>query len=445
MRAPLPRAAAARWIGLLTLSLGLALPNVGCTGLSRLIGYKGQAEQAKSQARIGGRLTSEGPTEGTLVVVIGRLPGGEEQLVGVDSYVRANPGSYVFLVAPGRYQLGAYEDRNQNGLLDPGERAVRVHDSEIVDVGPGDRANVDLHLAANAILEEVTEPIDVLAIIERTPKEQREFSLWALSVQGRVCDDFGDDRFGPTAGPLGLWQPMDFLNEELAGIYFLEPYDPDRIPVLFVHGIAGYPQEFSSLIDSLDRARFQPWFYFYPSGFSLDGISTHLSVLLKRVQLQHRFDEVAVVAHSMGGLVSRGALLKYSGETRRDDVRLFVSISTPWGGDLNAKRTQDAPIELPASFKDMNPSSEYLHWVFYEDDDEQIPKPLPNRVDYHMIFGFGGSGGPCSDGTVSCASQARREVQAQASSVRALDYGHVEILHSPEVATRLNALLDARF
>jgi pimeloyl-ACP methyl ester carboxylesterase len=424
--------------------LVLALAGFGCAGLKGFLGFKEQAQQARFQARVAGDLTSEGPSVGTLVVVIGRLAEGDK-LVGVDSYVRTNPGSYAFLVSPGRYQLGAYEDRNQNGLLDPGERAGRIRDSPIVELEPGDRTTLDLHLPADAVLPEVTEPVDVLGIIERTPREQREFSLWALSVQGEVCDDLDSERFGPAAGRNGLWKPMDFLNDELAGIYFLEPYDGRRVPVLFVHGISGYPQEFSTLIDSLDRTRFQPWFYFYPSAFPLDGIASHLATLLERLQLQYGFDEIAIVAHSMGGLVSRGAILKYASETERNDVRLFVSISTPWGGDVNATRAEGAPVELPASFKDMDPSSEYLRWIFYEGEGKEVPKRLPRGAAHHLIFGFGGSGAVCNDDTVTCASEARQEAQAQAMSVRALDYRHVDILRSPEVVARLNRLLDDRF
>lgn len=426
--------------------LAVVLTLAGCTAIQRVVGFKEQAKQARAIARISGRVEAEGPSEGTLVVVLGRVVEGEATPVGVDSYVREHAGSFLFLVGPGRYVLGAYEDRNRNGLLDPDERVARVKDSPILEIAAGGVARYDLLLRDDSPMgAELPAPFDVLAIIERTPREQREFSLWAFSQQGTPCEDLSDERFGPEAGPRGLWNPMDFLNDELPGVYFLEPYDPDRVPVLFVHGIAGYPQEFSTLIDELDRTRFQPWFYFYPSGFGLDGISGHLSTLLQRLQIQYGFDELAIVAHSMGGLVSRGAILKYASESHRHDVRLFVSISTPWGGDVGAQRTENAPIELPASFQDMNPGSDYLRWLFYEDADRQHPKLLPRRVAYHMIFGFGGSGGACNDGRVSCASEARYDNQEQARSVLALDYGHAEILHSPETVARVNRLLAERF
>jgi hypothetical protein len=64
-----------------------------------------------------------------------------------------------------------------------------------------------------------------------------------------------------------------------------------------------------------------------------------------------------------------------------------------------------------------------------------------------MIFGFrmAGASSVANDGTVSVASLARIEAQEQAVTIRALDYGHVDILHSPEMVARLNFLLDHRF
>jgi hypothetical protein len=32
--------------------------------------------------------------------------------------------------------------------------------------------------------------------------------------------------------------------EQQTGLYMLEPYDPDRIPVIFVHGLLSIPQRF---------------------------------------------------------------------------------------------------------------------------------------------------------------------------------------------------------
>jgi pimeloyl-ACP methyl ester carboxylesterase len=420
----------------------------GCAPLKRVFGFKKQLEQVQQIGRIEGRIDTEAPADGTLVVVLAR-PGESEdgKPVGLDTYVRVKPGTYVFPVTAGRYQLGAYEDRNRNGLFDPGELARRVRTSPILEVGPGETAHDDIVIPKDGVIEELKEPINLFDIVARTPREQRNFSLWAWSIQGEICEDLDSTGFGPKAGTRGLWEIMDFLNDGVAGIYFLEPYDPDRIPVLLVHGISGYPQEFSTLIDEIDRKRFQPWFYFYPSGFRLEGVSTHLQTLLTRLQVKHGFKEMAIIAHSMGGLVSRGAILKYEEETDRDDIRLFVTISTPWSGDVKARKIGDAPIALPLSFQDMNPESEFLRWTFYEDEERANVKSMPDHVAFHMIFGFrmSGSSAIADDGTVSVASQARLEAQEQALSIRALDYGHVPILQSPEVIGRVNLLLERSF
>ena len=149
----------------------------------------------------------------------------------------------------------------------------------------------------------------------------------------------------------------------------------------------------------------------------------------------------------MGGLVSRGAILKLWQETGRDDVRLFVTLSTPWSGVESAESALSSPVALPPSFADMNPGSEYLRFLFYEDEERSRPRRLPPAVEFHLLFGFHmeGRAGAASDGSVSVASQARLEAQEQAASVRALDYGHVGILSSAEAVARVNGLLAARF
>ena len=165
------------------------------------------------------------------------------------------------------------------------------------------------------------------------------------------------------------------------------------------------------------------------------------------MQIEVHFDRIGVVAHIMGGLVSRGAILKYTADTKRDDVRLLLSISTPWDGAATAGGARDAPIELPASFADMSPSSDYLRWIFYEDVGRDVTKALPAHVDFHMFMGFrmSDSGKVADDSSVTLMSQARVEAQEEAASIRAWDYDHWEILKSPEAVARMNELLERRF
>lgn len=438
-------------ITIAAVALATALP--GCTTLREIMGFKQQLQRVQQYGRIEGDVRTERDNEGPLVVLLIRAATGEIQpYVAADTYVRLRPGSYAFLVAAGTYRIGAYEDRNHNGRYDPDESVARPLSSEPMTVNPGEYVNRDILIPADGRVPDLTESIDVFEMVARTPEEQRAFSLWAWTVQGEICEDLDDPRFGPEAGARGLWRIDDFLNDGGMGIYFMEPYDPDRIPVLFVHGLGGFPQEFSDLIDSLDRKRFQAWFYFYPSGFHLgfpprDGISGHLASLIERLQVSLDFDEMAIVAHSMGGLVARGAILKYYERTKRSNIRLLISISTPWGGDVAAARSESAPVELPLSFRDMNPGSDYQWWIFYEDESKKTLKQLPPRTEFHLLFGFrkSGSSAASDDGTVTVASALRIEAQQQARTLRGYDDGHAEILHDANAMKRVNQLLSERF
>jgi pimeloyl-ACP methyl ester carboxylesterase len=434
--------------------LSATLTMHGCTSMNRVLGFKDQVAAADATVRISGKIDTEGPVQGNLIIIVAspayaedgspmQNEDGSPAHLGVDSYSRANPGTFLFILAPGKYRIGAYEDRNKNGTLDPGERVTPLRGAELYDLAPGGQASVEVLLGNDSVWD--AEPLDLLGLVEKDAREQGQFALGAFSAKGKLAGELSDPRFGQEQGPFGLWQPMDFLNQELAGIYFLEPYDPDRVPVLYVHGISGYPQEFEKLIGGLDRSRFQPWFYFYPSGFSLDGIAGHLSDLLREMQIRHRFDEIAIVAHSMGGLVSRAAILKYSEDTQRDDIEIFITINSPFGGDVKAKRAEGAPIAMPDSFKDMSPSSEFMTWVFYEDEEREVFKPLPRPAVHHMIMGFNGSGSPCNDGSVSCESQSMPDLQERAASVRNWNYTHVGTLHEQRTVGRVNRLLEEHF
>jgi len=421
--------------------LVLAAPATGCTTLRYALTSRGQVRSLLQLGRIEGRIDTEAPIDGPLVVVLAR-PGETESQPLVDTFVRSGPGRFTFAVTPGRYNLAAYEDRNESGRVDPGEPTWSNRGAPPLEVGPGQVTRQHIVLDLHATTRRGVAPIDGSGGVARAPRGQSGFSPWAWSAQGVVCPDLRDARYGREAAVRGIWQPMDFLSEGLAGVYFLAPYDPARVPVLFVHGLGGSPQQFLPLARSLDRERFQAWFYFYPSGYSLDGISDHLASVLARLEVTPGFEELAIVAHSMGGLVSRGAILKHA-HPMEDRIRLFITLATPWGGA--APRAAALPTMLPPSFEDMNPSSDYLRWLFYADDGRA--RGLPDETPFHLLVGFRMKvlATIANDGRVSVSSQARPEAQEQAVSVRALDVSHDDILTSPDAIGRVNELLEERF
>lgn len=441
------------WQRLICLVIAAGFMCSSCGGLRRALGFKDQERERNALGTITGTVDTKGGAQGALIVVLAEPAADPEDLpVLIDTDVRIQPGTFTFRVAAGRYQVGGYEDRNGNKLVDVDEPVALVRDCiPILEVAEGEERVHNLMLDPNTTIPELEQnggQADVFDLI-RSPEDQEHFTLWAWSVQGEVVEDLDDPMFGPEAGPRGLWKIMDVLTEGNSGVYFMEPYDPERIPVLFVHGIEGYPQSLEALMAGIDQSKYQAWFYFYPSGFRLEGIGLHLADLLERLTVEHQFDQMAIVAHSMGGLVARRAILAYVDSTGTDTIRFFATLATPWGGSASAKGAADAPIELPDSFSDMSPESDFLRDLFYMEDGQS--RPLPGEVRFHLLFGYHMSGSFLSfnaeadDGTISLSSMLRPEAQEDADTQRGFNQSHVGILEAPEVVEHLNELLDECF
>jgi pimeloyl-ACP methyl ester carboxylesterase len=431
-----------RWSVTLVLIAGLL--GSGCA----LLEVKQQREEIQALAHVRGSVATEIPSDSPLVVVLLGVntaePGGPTQAQRriADHFVLERPGSFVFGVAPGRYALAAFEDRNKDLKYTPGEPALALQSSFTVEAGQNIET-LKLVIPPDQFLDR---EFDILAIEGRSPLDQAHFSLGRFSVTGEVTN-LDEIRFGSQSGRMGMWRFADFLFEMRPGVYFLEAFDPDKVPILFVHGISGYPQEFRTLIERLDRSHFQPWFYFYPSGMHLEGLASQLSQSIAELQVRHGFQEMGVVAHSMGGLVSRAFIQNHHERTRRQDIKTFIAISSPWGGSMGASGVETAPQDVIVySWLDMDPESDFLKGLFHQSPDYRRPHPLPAHTAFHMIFSYGLSDPQaCGDGVVSVQSEARIEAQQAARSILALESSHQAILRSDETVRRVNSILAKAF
>ena len=245
-----------------------------------------------------------------------------------------------------------------------------------------------------------------------------------------------DPLFSDLQGKKGLWQPFAFMEDGGTGLHFLQPYDPGKTPVLFVHGINGSPQDFEDLIGQLDQSRFQPWIVSYPSGLRLSWLARGVFQFLEVLHRQYAFDGLHVVAHSMGGLVSRGSVNLCAKNGTCDYLRSLTTISTPWNGVASAQSgVKWAPTVVPV-WNDLGPDSEYISTLF--------DTPLPDDVPHHLVFGFKQDNflsSQSSDGVINLSSQLRDAAQDQARTIRGFDEGHVSILHSDAVVRNVNELL----
>lgn len=119
----------------------------------------------------------------------------------------------------------------------------------------------------------------------------------------------------------GLLATATLLNGELAdgihGMYMLAPYDPTKIPVVMVHGIWSSPVTWAHMFNDLRaipeiHENYQFWFYAYPTGqpFWVSAQQMREDLVTIRRELDPgldspALDDMILVGHSMGGLVSQ--------------------------------------------------------------------------------------------------------------------------------------------
>ncbi len=105
----------------------------------------------------------------------------------------------------------------------------------------------------------------------------------------------------------------------IEGIYFNRPPDPERIPLVLVHGIKSTPDVFDRMVNELVaeewiRRNYQLWVYSYPTGIPWPLAACHFresfgeAVAYARQQGCRRLDRMVVIGHSKGGLITQASL-----------------------------------------------------------------------------------------------------------------------------------------
>jgi len=95
------------------------------------------------------------------------------------------------------------------------------------------------------------------------------------------------------------------------GLYLVEPYDPNRIPIVLVHGLLSTPHMWFNIVNAVRadpelRARYQFWVFYYPTANPpvLSALAFRKD-LATAERLYHPKHGIVLVGHSMGGIVSR--------------------------------------------------------------------------------------------------------------------------------------------
>ena len=335
-------------------------------------------------------------------------------------------GEYELMVGQGNYYVFAFWDKNSNLIYEAGEPAGQYGDPKLVNA-PAVGVVFDIDVV---ILDEGRNIVIPHGLKIASVKPQKLHSRQAGDIT-----DLDDERFSEEYGTKGFWEPYSFFKQFGGNIYFLEEYDPEKTPILFIHGAGGSPKGWRYFVNNIDRTRFQAWFFYYPSGARIDSMSYLLLWKLSNLQTKYKFNKIYITAHSMGGLVARSFIINYGGQF--PIVKLFISLATPWGGDRIAEYgVQQSPVVIP-SWIDMQPEGDFIQSLY------RIK--MPEAISFYMFSGHRGSRNPFrsnNDGTITLSSLLDYRPQSEAKMNYAFNEDHASILFSKEVLAQYNTILN---
>lgn len=376
---------------------------------------------------LGGRVLPAMEHAGKSIVVVYReTPKGNE----VVAYQHTDStGHFLFIVARGhRYFVTAFLDANNNLIYDPGEPAGYYGKPTAVSESmANDYDGANIALSTTTVLPEIfPRDLDSEPVVGN-----KKIPL----VFGEITT-LDDPRFSREAARQGLWAPLDFAKKNGVGVFFLEKFDPNKIPVLFIYGSGGTPLDWREFINGIDHDRYQPWLFYYPSGVRLSKSSRLLGEVLEYFKKQYDVKRIYVVAHSIGGLIARSYMVNNIAQLDRNLVKLFISISTPWKGHpAAANGVRNAPVVIPA-WIDIQPDSDFLGSLFHVN--------LGSRLSYYLLFSFDNEEsafGLDNDGAVTLRSELDYKAQSEAKKIFGFDDSHRKILRDEAVIRLVNEIL----
>ena len=337
------------------------------------------------------------------------------ELVDVTHF--ASVGTHYALNLPaGKYELFVFADIDQNNILDQSE-VVGWRQVDLSTESGQEKVltDFDINLSENINVDwEINISTPEIAVIQKS----------LFYPQGTIRN-LDDPIFDRKISTLGMYEPAAFLERAPTMFYALEEYLRYKIPVVFVHGIGGTVREFIPIIEKMDRSRYVPWFFYYPSGGGLGQLAENFHRIFLSGKLFPKTKlPMIIVAHSMGGVVVREAFNLLHDENSENQVALFITIASPLGGHPAAASSEkNAPLVLP-SWRDLNPDGRFIRELYL--------KPLPASVDYQLLFAYADPGtiklGENSDGVVPLSSQLYPPAQQEASKQFGFNSSHTSVL-----------------
>lgn len=395
---------------------------VVATGCS-LIEIQNQAEIIENAGVVKGNVKLTGSQTGHVIVSRYQMKNGAYVF---ESYVRATPkGDYTFNLSPGTYYIGAFIDVNNDG-----DYQSDVEDGNYYSLESGKPAGIVVRPGETVINKNFIIYGKPPALV--TKAETKRALSKAIENIG-VIISLDDPVFTKENNAMGMWTPVQFLQQVDGGLFFLQKYQQDKIPILFIHGMGGSPVDWKRAIEKIDKRYFQPWVICYPTGLRLEMVSQYLVNSISYLQGLYKFKKIFIAAHSMGGLVAHSFIEKYLSTfpDYAENIDLVITVNSPLNGMQSAlSGVNNSPIVLPA-WRDIATGSEFIKGL----NDWWWPEEIP----YHLIFSY--QTGNSGDGVVSLESQIPMRLQTETTRLYGFNNNHVGTLNDDAFLSLFNSIL----
>lgn len=351
----------------------------------------------------------------------------------VSSQSLPKPGLYTLYVPEGNYILLIFADIDNDHFFESDELVGSYNNRQELYVGTYNAINgiiTEVNIDISFSKPEQFELTSNIKVPNFNPsRRDKHPSGTIISLDDKI--------FSAENGRLGLYHPSIFLEKITYCLYRLEEYDENKIPIIFVHGAGGTPRDWKYFAEGIEKERFQAWFFYYPSGASIHKVAEGLYKIID--YKKNKFNNLIITAHSMGGLVVRDAVNRYMAARRDDYLKLFISISTPFGGsDLAGLGLANLPIVVE-SWKDIASDSLFIKNLYR--------RQMPTHTEYYLFFGYKNMKpikvGYNGDESLSLKSMLDNRAQKEAKKIFGFNETHTSILNSADVLLQYNKILSS--
>jgi len=372
-----------------------------------------------NSAVIKGKLTGDDKGGSSTLIAAYRISNGNPEIPGY-AILKGN-GTFMLYLPEGLYNLYAFADSNGDGVYE---------NSEVSGCYGTLRLPQEISVRERALITDIaieTSGANGSALKYPLPPKFNESQSFIRQVtqNGQILKIYSE-YFSPENAQTGYWNPSSFMKSFGAHIYLTEEYNPRKIPILFIHGTEGTPHNWIYTYMRLDRSRYQPWFFYYPSGIRLSLAAALLNEELGELHRKYGFQKMAIAAHSVGGLTTRSFLNTYVSEGHNQFITLFVTFATPWSGFGLADASQTLTHKSIPVWVDLGSHSDFIKTT--------LEKKLPSTIRHYNLYG---------KNDTLCGNKALDE-RALAGAVKSygFDCTHDSILSDRKVFTRFNAILE---